>query len=218
MRSSRDLCYTTRVIPSESSELSGEDGEDLLGTGILTESAESSEVTENSDPKEKSDLTEKTDSNDVDKLVMFMPPVDVHNTKDDPIVITDSDEDEIDVKPVIKFKPMSTAVGKPIVISDSESEADKNKNDAAAASLNASIPQVKRYSRIKCDRNYTYYLCLQQFDMQSSFVTHFNSDHADTQYKCDFCDMYFESSNGLFKHQRSHLYLKYKCDVCLKLF
>ena len=206
---------------SESSELSGEDDEDLLGTGILTESAESSEVTENSDPKEKSDLTEKTDSNDVDKkpLVMFMPPVDVHNTKDDPIVITDSDEDEIDVKPVIKFKPMSTAVGEPIVISDSESEADKNKNDAAAAaSLNASIPQVKRYSRIKRDRNYTCYLCLQQFDMQSSFVTHFNSDHADTQYKCDFCDTYFESSNGLFKHERSHLYLKYKCDVCLKLF
>ena len=54
--------------------------------------------------------------------------------------------------------------------------------------------------------------------MQSSFVTHFNSDHADTQYECDFCDTYFESSNSLFKHERSHLYLKYKCDVCLKLF
>ena len=158
---------------SESSELSGEDNEDLLGTGILTETAENSDVTDpkdKSDPKEKSDLTETTDSNDVDKkpLVMFMPPVDVHNTKDDPIVITDSDEDEIDVKPVIKFKPMmSTAVGEPIVISDSESEADQNNNDAAAASFNGSIPQVKR---IKRDRNYTCYLCLQQFDMLTGYL------------------------------------------------
>ena len=54
--------------------------------------------------------------------------------------------------------------------------------------------------------------------MQASFVTHFNSDHPDNQYKCDFCDLYFESANGLFKHERTHLYLKYKCDFCQKLF
>ena len=113
----KEICAeNTAVIDQEAtlegndSNESSEDNEDLLGTGILPDSAEDSDVTEKSDPKDKSDLTEKMDSNYVDKkpLVMFMPPVDVHNTKDDPIVITDSEEDEIDVKPVIKFKPMST--------------------------------------------------------------------------------------------------------------
>ena len=152
---------------------------------------------------------------------MFMPPVDVHNTKDDPIVIMDSDEDEADVKPVIKFQPTATVIDDPIVISDSESKRDKNNNDATVASLNASIPsipQIKRYSRIKRDCNYTCHLCLQEFVMQASFVTHFNSDHLDNQCKCDFCASYFESSNRLFKHERSHLYLKYNCDLCPKMF
>ena len=133
--------------------------------------------------------------------------MDVHNTKDDPIVIMDSDEEQIDVKPVIKFKPMATVIGDPIVISDSESETEtvqctsNDNNDAAAASFNATVtsPQVTRYSRIKCDHNYPCHLCLQEFVMQPSFVTHFNSVHPDNQYKCDFCDSYFESANGLFK-------------------
>ena len=95
-----------------------------------------------------------------------------------------------------------------------------NNNNAAAASFDVTVtsPKVSRYSRIKCDRNYTCHLCLQEFVMQASFVTPFNSDHPDNQYKCDFCHSYFESANGLFKHERSHLYLKYKCDFCKKLF
>ena len=197
---------------NESSEYSSDDDEDLVGTGILNEN----NTEDNADPKEKSDLKDNSDSNDVDKkpLVMFMPSVDVHNTKDDPIVIMESDEEEIDVKPVIKFKPTATVIGEPIVISDSKSEmetvqctANNNNNDAALASFDATVtsPQVTRYSRIKRDRNYTCHLCLQKFVMQASFVTHFNSDHPDNQYKCD---LYFESANRLFKHERSHLYLK----------
>ena len=223
---------------NESSEYSSDEDEDLVGTGILNEN----DTEENADPKKKLDLKDNSDSNDVEKkpLVMIMPPVDVHNTKDDPIVIMDSDEEESNVKPVIKFKPTATVIGNPIVISDSESETannNNNDNNAAAASLDATlaipqdtnaaaasldatsaIPQVTRYSRIKHDCNYTSHLCLQEFVMQASFVTHFNSDHLDSQYKCDFCDSYFESANRLFKHERSHLYLKYKCDLCKKLF
>ena len=41
---------------NESSELSSEDDEDLIGTGILNENVDSKEDTDNSDFKEKSDL------------------------------------------------------------------------------------------------------------------------------------------------------------------
>ena len=54
--------------------------------------------------------------------------------------------------------------------------------------------------------------------MQASFLDHFETDHANNKYKCEFCESCFDSPNGLFKHERSHLYLKYKCDVCQKLF
>ena len=240
----KEICVeTTAVIHEEatqednqSSEYSSDDDddedldEDLFGTGILNgnDTEDNVDLKEKSDPKEKLDLKDNSDSNEVDKkpLIMFMPPVDVHNTKDDPIVIMDSDEEEIDVKPAIKFKPMATVIGDPIVISDLESETetvqsnDTNNNNAAAASSDATLtrPHVTRYSRIKCDRNYTCHLCLQEFVMQASFVTHFNSNHPDNQYKCDFCDSHFESANGLFKHERSHLYLKYKCDFAKNCF
>ena len=233
----KEICAeTTAVIDkeatqeeNESSEYSSDDDDDdddddenLVGTGILNEN----DTEDNADPKEKLDLKDNSDSNDIDKkpLIMFIPPVDVHNTKDDPIVIMDSDEEQINVKPVIKFKPTATVIGDPIVISDSESETEtvqctaNNNNDAAAASFDATLtsPKVTKYSRIKRDHNYTCHLCLQQFVMQASFVTHFNSDHPDNQYKCDFCGSYFESANRLFKHERSHLYLKYKCDFLQK--
>ena len=102
---------------NESSEYSTDDDEDLVGTGILNEN----DTEDNADPKENSDLKDNSESNDVDKkpLIMFMAPVNVHNTKDDSIVIMDSDKEEINIKPVIKFKPTVTVIGDPIVISDS---------------------------------------------------------------------------------------------------
>ena len=75
-----------------------------------------------------------------------------------------------------------------------------------------------RQHRIKHDQKYSCYLCDQQFQMQASFLDHFETDHANDKYKCEFCESYFDSPNGLFKHEQSHLYLKYKCDVCQKIF
>ena len=54
--------------------------------------------------------------------------------------------------------------------------------------------------------------------MQGSFVTHHNEQHPDSCFKCEFCDTYHETRNGLFKHQCSHLYMKYKCKDCDKFF
>ena len=54
--------------------------------------------------------------------------------------------------------------------------------------------------------------------MQSAFVSHFRGKHPNDLLKCEFCTSVFESSNRLFKHERSHLYMKYKCNVCSRLF
>ena len=50
--------------------------------------------------------------------------------------------------------------------------------------------------------------------MQVTFVTHFTSQHPAQLYQCDFCPGTFKKCNGLFKHERSHQYLRYKRDLC----
>ena len=149
---------------------------------------------------------------DVKPLIRFKPHFDV-TFNNEPIVILDSeDEEQHDVKPVIKFTPTVTVTGEPIVIS-SDSEPDKDNINA-----NSTVPQVSRQHRIKHDQKYSCYLCDQQFQMQASFLDHFETDHTNDKYKYEFCESYFDSPNGLFKHEQSHLYLKYKCDVCQKIF
>ena len=50
--------------------------------------------------------------------------------------------------------------------------------------------------------------------MQVTFVDHFKTDHKGSPYQCDFCSAPFDSGNGLFKHERSHQYMRYRCDLC----
>ena len=54
--------------------------------------------------------------------------------------------------------------------------------------------------------------------MQQSFVIHFQTQHPELPFRCEFCSSNFQSPNGLFKHERSHEYLKYKCLACNKKF
>ena len=54
--------------------------------------------------------------------------------------------------------------------------------------------------------------------MQAEFVTHFKTSHPGSKVKCEFCNSFFDSVNGLFKHERSHIYMKYACDACQKKF
>ena len=42
--------------------------------------------------------------------------------------------------------------------------------------------------------------------------------HPNNLFQCEYCDKTMESSNRLFKHQRSHLYLKHICEVCDRQF
>ena len=195
----------------ESNDSSGQ--EDLLDTGILNEQTNvETEQQDSSDSVvhdvQQTDIAtaqnESSDSVDCDvkPLIRFKPNFDV-TFNNEPIVILDSkDEEQHDVKPVIKFTPTVTVTSEPIVIS-SDSEPDKDNINA-----NSTVPQVPRQHRIKCDQKYSCYLCDQQFQMQASFLDHFETDHANDKYKCEFCESYFDSPNGLFKHEQSHLYLK----------
>ena len=54
--------------------------------------------------------------------------------------------------------------------------------------------------------------------MQSNFTKHMKEKHPNDLFQCEYCDKTMESSNGLFKHQRSHLYLKHVCEVCNRRF
>ena len=54
--------------------------------------------------------------------------------------------------------------------------------------------------------------------MQSNFTKHMKAKHPNDLFQCEYCYKTMESSNGLFKHQRSHLYLKHVCEVCERPF
>ena len=139
---------------------------------------------------------------------------------DNPIVL--SDDEQVDVKPVIHAKILFTSE-EAIVLLDTDTDPDTpatltTDKQKPTKSSSTTDPKEPRYHRIKRDRNYSCYICDENFEMQSSFVAHHNEKHPDDCFKCEFCDTYYESCNGLFKHQRSHLYMKYKCKQCEKFF
>ena len=138
----------------------------------------------------------------------------------DAIVISDDEEEPKDVNPLIKAHVRVTVnASDTIVISDDETQQQNQPVPAlpAVPVSNKTAKKVK-YHCIKRDRNYSCYLCAETFEMQSSFVIHFRSTNPNDLLKCGFCVSTFETSNGLFKHEFSHLYIKYKCDVCRRLF
>ena len=79
---------------------------------------------------------------DVKPFIRFKPNFDV-TFNNEPIVILDLEEEEqCDVKPVIKFTPTVTVTSEPIVISsDSEPETEPDKDNIDA---NSTFPQIPR--------------------------------------------------------------------------
>ena len=76
-------------------------------------------------------------------------------------------------------------------------------------SLKKQVPRVRRH---------VCHLCGDDFEMQSNFTKHMMAKHPNDLFQCEYCYKTMESSNRLFKHQRSHLYLKHVCEVCKRLF
>ena len=68
--------------------------------------------------------------------------------------------------------------------------------------------------KVQWSRWYKCYLCGFQSEKQVTFVTHFLSQHPGLPYQCDFCQETFKTCDSLSKHEHSHQYLCYKCDLC----
>ena len=144
----------------------------------------------------------------------------------DAIVISDDEEEPKDVKSLIKAHVKVTVdASDAIVISDDETQQpnqpvpqQQNQPALPAVPLSNKTAKKVKYHCIKHDCNYSCHLCAETFEMQSLFVTHFRAIHPNDLLKCDFCASTFESSNGLFKHECSYLYMKYKCDACGRIF
>ena len=141
----------------------------------------------------------------------------------DTIVIDPNDNDNdnsVDIKPpvLVKFHFASDTV---VIDRDSDTKDvvhDKNAHDDDATDVIFERYDHPKYGQTQCQRKYDCYVCNETFEMQQSFVVHFQSRHPKVPFKCAFCSGDFESPNGLFKHERSHKYMKYSCIVCSKRF
>ena len=145
--------------------------------------------------------------------------------EDEPIVLSDSADEQMDVKPNICAKcSFSTSIDEAIELSGDEAEDQTVLQPATTTAKHPKNKQrkykhpKKQIDRVKHDRKYSCYICGSEFEKQASFVSHQYDQHPNDLFKCEFCDNYFESANGLFKHQRSHLYMKHTCPDCKKFF
>ena len=204
----------------------------MKGTGLY-------ESDNNSDNANDNDSSVSEEQMDVKLFIRL--PCSFSTHAEDPIVLSDDEpvdteptdhNEPVDVKPFIRLPcSFSTHAEDPIVLSDDEpvdtEHTDQNEpavnkpqptSGSTVISAANTTPNKPRFHRIKRDRNYSCYISQEQFEMQGSFVTHHNEQHPESCFKCEFCDTYYETCNGLFKHQRSHLYMKYKCKDCEKFF
>ena len=164
------------------------------------------------------------DDNDNYNSVDIKPPVLAKfRFASDTIVIDPDDnynDNSVAIKPPVlaKFHFASDTI---VIDSDSDTEDvvhDKNAHDDDATDVIFERYYPPKYGRTQHQRKYDCYVCNEIFEMQQSFVVHFQSRHPKVPFKCAFCFGDFQSPNGLFKHERSHEYMKYLCIVCSKRF
>ena len=196
--------------------------EDLAGTGLLDEENDEQSDTNsnNAAPVEESNEHDTNTNNSVD----IKPPVlaKFHFASDTIVIDPDdnNNDNSVDIKPPVlaKFRFASDTI---VIDSDSDTEDvvhDKNAHDDDATDVIFEKYDPPKYGRTQHQRRYDCYVCNETFEMQQSFVVHFQSKHPTDPFKCAFCSGDFHSPNGLFKHERSHEYMKYLCIVCSKRF
>ena len=181
--------------------------EDLAGTALL-DNEEYDTNSNNAAPAEESNEHDTSSNN--------AAPAKESNEHDTP--------NDVDIKPPVlaKFRFASDTI---VIDTDSDTEDvahDNNAHDNNAHDDNTDVIfdryEPPKYGRTQCQRRYDCYVCNETFEMQQSFVVHFQSTHPTNPFKCAFCSGDFQSPNGLFKHERSHEYMKYLCIVCGKRF
>ena len=162
------------------------------------------------------------DPDDNDNSVDIKPPVlaKFHFASDTIVIDPDDNDNSVDIKPPVlaKFCFASDTI---VIDSDSDTEDvvhDKNAHDDDATDVIFERYYPPKYGQTQCQRKYDCYVCNETFEMQQSFVVHFQSKHPKFPFKCAFCSGDFQSNNSLFKHERWHEYMKYLCIVCSKRF
>ena len=186
--------YSHKNLSDEGLE-SEQDEDNLEGTGLLPDQSEHSDQIDQEDSGVEDNQNNQIDQQQ-DVKPLIIAPINFDSTV--PIVVdSDSDIEESEVN------------------NDQQADVDL---DCFIESFQPGTAPTKNIDRVLRLHKYNCYLCLETFTMQKSFVIHFQEKHSHDLFKCEFCQSDFKSSNGLFKHERSHEYLKHSCTFCSKKF
>ena len=107
--------------------------------------------------------------------------------------------------------------------SDSKENDNENANEqieldgsgAAAAAKDPDQPSTSgSSSRMYLECKYNCHLCDLETEKQIVFIKHMAEQHPGQSMPCKYCGSLFITTNGPFKHERSHIYLKHPCDSC----
>ena len=121
------------------------------------------------------------------------------------------------VKPDPDAEPVNAAPDQ----SDSKENNNENANkqiepdgSGAAAAKDPDQPSTSGSSRKYLEHKYNCHLCDLETEKQIVFIKHMAEQHPGQSMPCKYCGSLFVTTNGLFKHERSHIYLKHPCDSC----
>ena len=166
---------------NESGNESGD--EDLQGTGLLE-----TENDTDSDHKEAAANEHSQNKQSIEKQTQDHGD---QQTQDHGNQQT-QDSENVDVKPPLlaKFRFAHDTIE---ISSDSDNgdvpdqEENKLESDNDDCILDRVVPP--KFDRITRERNYGCYVCLQTFKMQQSFVIHFQNQHPELPFRCEFCSL-----------------------------
>ena len=179
-------------------EMGNELEKDLDGTGILSNSEDNSEE-DNSEEKDESDTPSEGDS-DADSRDHDFSGESLN--KDDTL---DATEDNVQ-----NPKPMDLSQKQDV---DTESVHMDSDCDSDVIFVGISRPNITK-KRVFRSRSYKCHICSKDIASQVNFISHMKTEHPDSKLRCTLCPNEYSSPNGLFKHERSHEYLKYYCEWC----
>ena len=137
-----------------------------------------------------------------------------------------SDEEIQAKQAAVQVKPDPDAEHDKAALDPSDSKENENENEKAnetadteqdgscAAAKDQDKPSSSGSSRIYLERDYSCHLCDLKSEMQIVYIKHMAEQHPGVSMPCRHCGTLFMTTNGLFKHERSHFYLKHQCDTC----
>ena len=110
---------------------------------------------------------------------------------------------------------MSKDTSKELIDIDAGYSSDTETDDTDLQILRVSVPDKpcpNIMGKVHRSRSHRCYICAFTTKMQVTFTnTH---PGCRSMFQCDFCPAQFRSCNSLFKHERLHQYMKYKCTLC----